>query len=188
MNQVSQGNQEGNDAPWGKNLHLGIIEKSKKVATTTNCWVRTHFLEHLNKGLPLIGIPLNFSFSEFIRHVRNDSDQTIYNENADPGWEVHHLVGDYYQSLQRCNNYNRWWEKTLLHGKQPINCERAVFIGNYENCSQIPEVGYKRPSKEQSGRHVMKGSDWYWLCGNKACKDCFRIGQELALWVQLFLM
>ena len=165
LSQTIKGNQEGF---WSHNLHLEVITKSMKIVNQRDCWVCTHFPERSNKGFPLIGVPLNFSFMEFMKQIRNDSDQTKYDETTEQEWEVQSVTGDYYQCIRRCNNSNRWWEKTVLYGKQPINCSGAIKVGGYKDSSHIPEIGYKWPSKELNGWRVPKGSGWYWLCGNKA--------------------
>lgn len=124
-------------ALWGTRKSMGAdlafyfdARNSTNGKKKSNCWIRTHFPKHSNKGIPLIGILLNFSFPEFVKHVQNNSDQTSYNDTIGQEWEVHNLPGNYYQCLERCNHNTDWLPRPKL------NCTGATYVGKYAKYSK----------------------------------------------------
>ena len=116
--------------PWEQNWHFTLMQKTVQMANKSYCWICTHFPKHSNRGIPSIGISLNFSFPEFVKHVQNNSDQTPYNETIGEEWTVHNVPGNYYQCLERCNHNTDWLPRPK------VNCTGAMYVGKYANCSK----------------------------------------------------
>jgi len=48
---ATKGIQERCPNPWNFNLHLGLTERTTKIANKTDYWVHTHFPEYTEKGV-----------------------------------------------------------------------------------------------------------------------------------------